>query len=96
MSHTVLVELNCVAGAGPEYLETILPMLEDTRAFEGCESVEVYTQEDNPDVVFLWEKWAARERQEAYLAWRIETGTLAAMERFMAEEPRFVQLSQRQ
>ena len=96
MSHTVLVELNCVAGTGPEYLETILPMLEDTRAFEGCESVEVYTQEDNPDVVFLWEKWTARERQEAYLAWRVETGTMADMERFMAEEPRFVQLTQRQ
>ena len=95
MSHTVLVELTCIRGTDPEYLETILPMLEDTRGFEGCDSVEVYTQEDNPDVVFLWEKWAARELQEAYLTWRIETGMLAAMDWFMAEEPQFVELSQR-
>ena len=94
MSHTVLVELCCVVGAGPEYLKTILPMLKDTRAFEGCESVEAYTDEDQPDMVFLWEKWASRELQEAYLAWRIETGTLAEMDRFMASDPRFIQLSQ--
>ena len=95
MSHTVLVELSCVNGKGAEYLETILPMLADTRAFEGCELVEVYTDEDNPDRIFLWEKWASRNNQEAYLAWRIETGTLAALDHFMAAEPRFVHLSPR-
>ena len=93
MSHTVLIELSCLTGKGPEYLETVLPMLVDTRAFEGCELVEIYSDSDNPDRIFLWEKWASKKNQEAYLAWRIETGTFAAMDRFMAADPRFVHLS---
>ena len=93
MAHAVLVELSCVSGTGPEYLAAILPMLADTRAFEGCELVEAYSDQDDPDTVFLWERWASRQNQEAYLAWRIETGTLDDMARFMAADPRFVHLS---
>ena len=42
----------------------------------------------------LWEKWATREDQEAYLAWRTETGTsISSMTApMMAEPPRFVHL----
>lgn len=93
MSHTVLIELSCLSGQGPEYLETIMPMLTDTRAFEGCELVEAYSNQDNPDIVYLWEKWALRKNQEAYLSWRIESGTMAAMDRFMASAPRIAHLS---
>jgi quinol monooxygenase YgiN len=93
MSHTVMVELTCLPGLGQEYVETMLPLLGDTRAFEGCELVEVYADQDNSDKVFLWEKWAARSDQEAYLAWRTETGTLQDMNRFLATDPRFIHLS---
>ncbi len=93
MSHTVLGEFLCSPGKGAEFLEIFLPALADTRAFEGCELVETYTDQDNPDVVILWEKWAARENHEAYLAWRMETGMLDLIGPFMAAEPRFVHLS---
>lgn len=93
MSHTVLIEIICVAGMGPEYVERLMPLLVDTRAFKGCELVDVYTDEDSPDTVFLWEKWATRSDQEAYLAWRTETGTLDEMGRYMAVDPRFIHLS---
>ena len=65
-----------------------------TRAFEGCENVETYTDADDPDRIVLWEKWATREDQEAYLAWRTETGTsISSMTApMMAEPPRFVHL----
>ncbi len=49
---------------------------EGVRAFEGCESIEVYTGSDNPDDVVIWQRWATRANHEAYLAWRIETGLL--------------------
>lgn len=93
MSHTTLVEFPCAPGKGAEFLAMLLPALADTRAYEGCEGVETYTDQDNPDLVLLWEKWAARSNQEAYIAWRVETGMLEAFGPFLAGEVRIVQLS---
>jgi quinol monooxygenase YgiN len=57
--------------------------LVDTRAFDGNEGIEVYTDQENPDLVLLWEKWRARSDYDAYLAWRMETGLLDALAPFM-------------
>ena len=93
MSHTVILEFKCNEGVGPGFLETLLGALADTRAFEGCENVEVYTDADDPDRIVLWEKWTNREDQEAYLAWRNETGMMEATASLMASPPRFVHLA---
>lgn len=42
-------------------------------------SVEVYLDQDNQDVVLLWEKWESRSHQEKYFAWRVETGLIQAL-----------------
>ena len=47
-----------------------------TWAFEGCKSVEIYLDQDNTDVIVLWEKWESRAHSEKYLAWRVATGLL--------------------
>ncbi len=83
MSHSALVEFPCNAGKGKELLELLSGALADTRAFAGCESIEVYTHHDDPDRIILWEKWAARENYDAYLAWRTETGLMDALGPFM-------------
>lgn len=83
MSHTVIVEFPCNPGKGAEFLQFLDQALVDTRAFEGCELVEVYTDQDNPDLILLWEKWAAKSNQEAYLAWRMETGLGDALGPYM-------------
>ena len=57
MSHTVILEFKCNEGVGPGFLEMLLGALADTRAFEGCENVETYTDADDPDRIVLWEKW---------------------------------------
>jgi quinol monooxygenase YgiN len=93
MSHTVLLEFQCKEGKGPEFLQTLLGALPDTRAREGCELVETYTDSENPDVIVLWEKWTARANQESYLAWRIETGFVDAIGPFMAAAPRIVHMN---
>lgn len=76
MSHSALVEFPCNSGQGEVLLKTLTAALVDTRAFEGCEAIETYTDQENPDLVVLWEKWATRENYEAYLAWRMETGLM--------------------
>lgn len=93
MSHSAKVEFTCKEGKGAEFLAALLPALAETRAYEGCESVETYTDADNPDLIVLWEKWAKRENQEAYLNWRVETGMIDMIGPFMAAPPSFVHLT---
>jgi quinol monooxygenase YgiN len=92
MSHTVIVEFPCQEGKGAEFLPVLLGALADTRAYEGCESVETYTDADNPDQVILWEKWAQRANQESYIGWRMETGLLDAIGPFLSGPPRIAHL----
>ncbi len=54
--------------------------LPDTRAYEGCVSVEVFIDVDVPDTLLLIEEWESRSHYEQYMAWRIETGTIALLE----------------
>ncbi len=70
----------------------MLEVLPDTKAFEGAELIEAYVDSDNPDRLIVWEKWAGRQNQEAYLNWRTETGVLAQFMAVLTEEPRFVHL----
>ena len=83
--HTFL--LLCNPGKREEFFELLLAALADTRAFEECESVETYVDQDNPDHIYLWEKWATRAHYEAYLAWWMETGMLDSIAPFMDPPP---------
>ena len=75
MSQTTHIVFPCQAGKGADLLAILGSDqgLVATRAFEGCESVEVYTDADNPDTIVLWEKFATRADHEAYLGGRVET-----------------------
>ncbi len=88
MSQTVHALFPCQAGKGVELLAILRSEqgLTATRAFEGCESIEAYTDADNPDNIVLWEKFATRANHEAYLAWRIETGLLDALASILASD----------
>jgi quinol monooxygenase YgiN len=88
MSQTVHALFPCQAGKGVELLAILRSEqgLTATRAFEGCESIEAYTDADNPDNIVLWEKFATRADHEAYLAWRIETGLLDALASILASD----------
>ena len=52
MSHTVMAEFHCNEGMGELLLPGLIESLSDTRAFEGCESVETYVNQDDPDRVY--------------------------------------------
>ncbi len=86
MSHHAVIELPCNPGRGSALVDFFSVALVDTRAFEGCELVEMYTDRDDPDRVILLEKWATSENYDAYLAWRMETGLMEALAPFMDAE----------
>lgn len=82
---TVTLLFKCQPGMGAVLLEAFTASLGDTRAFDGCLSVKTFVDADNPDTVMLIEEWDSKDQQEAYLAWRIESGMIDLLAPVLAE-----------
>ncbi len=77
---SVLVQLEVAVNPGSaETLRQILAdLFPDTRAYDGCIDITAYLSEDEKTVIFI-ENWESKEHYGKYLAWREETGSLAAL-----------------
>lgn len=84
MPVTVILQLNLKPEHVEEMLEGLKADLPDTRAFEGCLSVSVVRDQQDPAQISLVERWRERGDQEKYLGWRQETGTLEKTAGFLA------------
>jgi quinol monooxygenase YgiN len=74
MSVIVLVELQVKPDAVNEVKGLLKQMLPDTRAYAGCQALDIYGNlEDTGNLVFH-ERWESRDHYQRYLAWRTETG----------------------
>jgi quinol monooxygenase YgiN len=73
-----------------EFKGVIKDALPDTRAFDGCQSVDVYENQDKPEEIFLVERWDSKEHQQKYVAWRVETGMMDALGTFLDSPPTFI------
>ncbi len=67
-----------------DFLAMMIEAAPDTRAREGCRLFDIYVDEANPGHVVFFEIWDSKEQQQAYLAWRQETGFNAKLGPFMA------------
>jgi quinol monooxygenase YgiN len=87
MSVVVLLELQ----VKPEAVEALKGMfkqiLPDTRAYDGCQGVDVYGNLDTSTNLVLHERWASRQHYERYLAWRTETGALTQLGQQLTAQP---------
>ena len=79
MSILVLLEIEAKDGNADEMIDVLTRHLGDTRARPGCERVTVHRDQANPNVVLLVERWASREDDEAYRAWRAGDGAIPEM-----------------
>ncbi len=66
-----------------DFLKRILP---DTRSYDGCQDITFYLNEDGRTFVAV-EHWDSKEHYQRYLAWRDETGVLAALGAMLNGEP---------
>ncbi len=55
------------------YMEEIIP---DTRAYEGCQRIDVYFDTGDTASMVAVEYWDSRAHYEKYHLWRKETGVL--------------------
>ena len=74
MAVRVILEVKAKPGTGNELVAFFRSILPETRAYEGCTSVEALQNSDDGDHVVVVEVWESREQYEKYLAWRREGG----------------------
>ena len=55
------------------YMAEILP---DTRAYDGCKSIDIYSNTEDTSSWVLVEHWESRAHHGKYIAWRTETGVV--------------------
>ena len=90
----MIVEFPVHAETRPEFISALNEILVDTRAFEGCLGVDVWTNQKDDDSVWLFERWETREHQEAYLKWRVDTGNTSHLGPFISGNLRFLWLQE--
>lgn len=66
------------------YLAELLP---DSRAYEGCQAMDVYFNTEDESNMVMVERWDSRQHHEKYLGWRTETGVMDKIGGMLAGPP---------
>ncbi len=77
MSHFVVAEFHAAPGKLDDLIAALKQALPETRAYDGCLSLDSWLDADRSTIV-LTEQWVSFDHYDRYLAWRGETGVLAA------------------
>ncbi|MGE0487005.1 MAG: putative quinol monooxygenase [Gammaproteobacteria bacterium] len=89
MTCMVHIEFRASAETIDQMLAWLREILPDTRAREGCVSVAVTRNQDDPTNFAFVELWESRAHYERYFAWREETGVLAELAKLVDGEASF-------
>ncbi len=85
MSVMVILEMPVKPDMLEDYLNILKGALVETRDYKGCRSVTTLVDQETSSVVLV-EEWDSVEDQQAYIAWRVETGLIDAIAPFMQGE----------
>jgi quinol monooxygenase YgiN len=87
MSVMVILEMQSNTGNTEQIKATLKDLLPDTRKYDGCQSVEVFDNQDDPNNLVLVQHWNSRQQYETYLNWRTETGALGTFVSMTSQDP---------
>jgi len=87
MSIDVILDLQVNPENREELLSVFTAILPDTRAYKGCQSVVVTSDEDDIHNIVLLEKWDQRSDHESYMAWRTERGDIDKLVSLLSSPP---------
>jgi len=80
MSTLVTNELFAQPGRGDDVANLLLEILGESLRHDGCETIRIVRDQDDPDHVAGVTQWTERRNFEDYLAWRTERGFSATFE----------------
>jgi quinol monooxygenase YgiN len=87
MSTVVLLEIQVKPEAVDEMKALLKKILPDTRAYEGCQGLDLYGNLYDTGNLVFYERWDSRQHYEKYLAWRTETGVADQLVAMLAASP---------
>jgi quinol monooxygenase YgiN len=88
MSVVVLLEIQVKPEAVNEVKSFLKQALPDTRAYAGCQGIDIYSNADDAGNLVFYERWDSREHYQKYLAWRTETGVLDQLSAKLTAPPK--------
>jgi quinol monooxygenase YgiN len=68
-------------------------VLAATRAFDGCERLEVRRDLEDPAHIVVLEFWTSVEHDDAYRAWRATPEGVSTLREILADPPRLTRLA---
>jgi quinol monooxygenase YgiN len=74
MSIVVLLDFRVKPDVVEESLQLFKKILPDTRAYAGCQGVDVYNNADDPTNIIFYERWQSKEHYQKYFEWRTQSG----------------------
>tara|TARA_R110002074_G_scaffold145034_1_gene293302 strand:+ start:174045 stop:174338 length:294 start_codon:yes stop_codon:yes gene_type:complete len=87
MSVDVILDLQVSLENREELLSVFAAILPDTRAYQGCQSVVVTSNDDDLNNIVLLEKWDNRSDHESYMGWRTERGDIDKLVALLSAPP---------
>ena len=79
MSVSVLLSGTLKDGLVEQFTEICSEAFHVTRAFDGCQNINLTLNVENPHKYVLTEVWDSKKHYEKYLAFRTEDGTVSAI-----------------
>ena len=87
MSIVITFDVTAKAGQVDALIALFTETLGDTRQFDGCIKLDLHTENEAPDTVFMVEEWASKTAYEKYLAWRAQRGDMDKLMELIAGPP---------
>ena len=87
MTVSVLFEGNLNSGEVNNFTELCREAFKVTRAYDGCNSIDLTYNVEDKDNWVLTEIWDSKEHYERYVAFRIEDGTVEKITSMCREAP---------
>ena len=87
MAVYVLLEGNLKEGKVDSFSELCREAFKKTRAFDGCQNIELTYNVEKPGNFVLNELWDSKAHYEKYLAFRLGDGTVETIRSLCADEP---------
>ena len=88
MSTLVIVDLKPKPSEYASMMEFIGAIIHDTRGFDGCLDISIYSENEGEGVIFV-EHWEGQSKYEKYLAWRTESGVIDKLATMLEAPPIF-------
>ena len=87
MSVSVLLSGTLKDGLVEQFTEICSEAFHVTRAFDGCQNINLTLNVENPHKYVLTEVWDSKKHYEKYLAFRTEDGTVGAISDMSVDGP---------